>query len=887
MKKQNPLIVALAATLLATPVFAQSNLYKKGADKKATATPAQDTVRLGYNNSLRQVSVMSTKPFTLGAPTEAWVSATALNGGVVRLQAQASTQTNATRLATIPLLIDGAEAGRIVVEQAANTSAGDVSDTRVRITSATASSMQSGSGDIRFSYDNDVNTIYHSSWAGGGFPITLEYVLGDNPHVDYMVYTPRSGGGNGDLGQVTISYSTKNAPNAFTTLTNKDFGMAGIAQQVQFGNTGIDNVARVRVVVHSGFNNFASAAEIGFYTKDQTMQQEMTSVFADALCTQLKPGVTDADIAALSTPYLRLLAQTIKAGDYSTEFRVGEYEPYEPYAALQRRLKTQFQYSHYENPTGIYFEASKPIVAFVTGLPEGVSTALTIKNFGQKDTTEAQLRSSYVLSNGYNVINPTHRGNGYVSYYTPDYATAPNIKVHFAMATETGYFDLAKHDDAKWRSLLANAVSDIMDVRGHKLQGAYPVKRLKQHSANSGVQVATNGDKVVQIQHDLMGLTQYNKAPKNRMQTIVAWNGFMHASTEGAYAHDNSIWAYCSENVNNLDLWGMAHELGHVNQLPPNWHYSGLKEVTNNLNACMTQYTLKRASGVRLEEVESERAQAFIENAIRKGQPWLNQEGDGKYFGSRNGETETVRIQNYDGTMSSKDTTLQAFAPDVFMTVLPLWQMQLYGQIAGFAPNIWAKIHEGLRNVPAMTNPSGGRYQIEMMRLVCDSTGIDFLPFFEKVGMLKPINARIIDYSTGWQRINQEMIDELKADIARKNLRPLEGLPWFITAVTVDSYKNKLDIPTTNAVNAGCSAGGVKRAYQTSYNTILVDMNVWPNVVCFETYDAAGNLLHYTMPGFGGGYNQKKTYVAFPSNAKTIKAVNWNGTQSITVYEKN
>lgn len=892
MKHHYKFIAALAM-LVATPTaFAQSNFFKKGTDKRAYAQAAQDTIRLEYARTMRTVNVISTKPFTLGTPSEAWLSGTLVGNGAVRVQAQMSDNIEAARVASIPMLIDGEVAGHIVVKQAVNRSASELVGTRAKITWANASSVQAGSGDIAKSYDGNPNTIYHSNWSTSGqFPITLEYALEGAPHVDYMMYVPRSdGNGNGNFGKITIAYSTKDNPTSYTKLSDRNFGQSSAVQEVAFGSDGIDNVARVKITIHNGSAGFASAAEIGFYTKKDGVKSDIEAVFTDELCTALKPGVTDAQIEALRTPYLRLLAKKIKAGNYSTEFRVGEFEPFEPYGTLSKRLKTWFNYSHYENPTGIYFEEGVPVVVFVKGLPEGKNTSLTIKNFGRKYENEPQSRSNYVLKNGHNIIVPSHRGNGYVSYYTPDYATAPNIRVHFAMAKETGYFDVTKHDNAKWRSLLANAVSDIMDIKGRKLLGAYPVARLLQHAPTDGVAMATNGDRIVQIQHDLLGFDRYGITPKNHMQAMVTWSGFLYASTEGAYAHDNSIWAFCAQDINRLDLWGMPHELGHVNQMGPNWHYSGLKEVTNNLNALMAQYTLRRAGGLRLEENESYRGQSFFEYALRLGQPWLNQEGGGKYFPAKHGEQQTIELQNYDGTWAGRDTTVRMFANDVMMTLLPLWQLQLYGEIAGFAPHIWAKTHQGIRQAieeSRVKNGSGGRYQIDMMRIVCDSTGIDFLPFFEKVGMLKPINSYIGDYSNGWQRINQEMIDELRAYVASRNLQPLQGYPWFITGVTVDSYKNRANIPTTNEVGAGCTPGGAKQVYGNSYNTILVSMTTWPNVVCFETYDADGNLLHYTMPGFGGGYGQNKTYVLFPSNAKTIKAVNWDGTQRVTVYVKS
>ena len=51
--------------------------------------------------------------------------------------------------------------------------------------------------------------------------------------------------------------------------------------------------------------------------------------------------------------------------------------------------------------------------------------------------------------------------------------------------------------------------------------------------------------------------------------------------------------------------------------------------------------------------------------------------------------------------------------------------------------------------------------------LVCRNTKINLLPFFEKAGMLKPINAYIEDYGAGWNIITAKMIDNLKKYVVK------------------------------------------------------------------------------------------------------------------------
>lgn len=67
-------------------------------------------------------------------------------------------------------------------------------DVELPIASAQASQLQPGEG-IERTYDKDISTLYHSPYSGTGFPVELTYHFQQPSHVDYLVYTPRQGGG--------------------------------------------------------------------------------------------------------------------------------------------------------------------------------------------------------------------------------------------------------------------------------------------------------------------------------------------------------------------------------------------------------------------------------------------------------------------------------------------------------------------------------------------------------------------------------------------------------------------------------------------------------------------------------------------------------------------
>lgn len=840
------------------------------------------------NESLVQLSVMSQNGYeaapVFGEGQTPFFTVTQTQEDQLLLSFQYNYK-NKVRQGSLRLTAPDGTVTEVQVSQEANNSASEIqSDIKLKIASGQASQSQSGEG-IERSFDGDMSTLYHSSYSGTVMPVTLTYTLSAASHVDYMVYNPRqSGGSNGNFGQVKVEYATSASPNTFVEVTTTNFGQSGSASVVQFGSEGTDDVKKVRVTVYSGYGGFASCAEMEFYQRNLELQNLLSTYFDDALCTRLKDGVTDETAAGIADPYVKQLVYTLLEGDYDTAYRVGEFEAYRTLGSLSSWLKTN-NYNAYENPTGIYFTEGKPIVAFVEGVGDD-PVQLKIKNFGKANDDEPQAESSYVLNNGVNVITPRNRGNGYVSYYTDDFATAPNVKIHFAMADVNGYFDLERGDTNEyWQTLLANACSDIMDMRTKRLQVAFPLARFKENCPANGVELALNQDSVIYREREIMGLVRYGTEPKNRQFARVVWSGFMFADGVGAAAHDNSISAWMKPSRDEFEFWGIAHELGHVNQLNPGLKWVGCGETTNNIYSAWVQF--KQGSGwLRLESevsgigeysgLKGGRFNAYLENGVRQGVSWQLQEGP-DYYGTEP-TSSVVRNEDYAGHSLGTDTTVLSRNYDHFVKLTPLWQLQLYCHQCGFSPDVYAKVMEALRKADD-SNMSNGMYQLRFIKLVCDSTGMNFLPFFEKAGMLRPINAYIEDYSRAWLKINQDMIDELKAYVEAQGYPLPTGEVNYISGNNWQTYADKLPLEG-GALNEGCT--------KTS-GRIQVSHSVWKNAVAFETYDKDGNLLRISMQGLGGPQNSNPyTQVLWPQSltekAAYIMAVGWDGTR-IKCYE--
>ena len=891
---RGPLGSSILIGLLAlAPQAALGQGLKLPADpsKAAYITTSTDTISVAYNAGFNSVAVMAnTDGYTVEKRTADadWVSVRREKNGNLTFFTTYHYDNAAPRFATFLLSTPDSHRQRtLVVRQEKNTSAEDLGDVKLAIASATASASQSGEG-IELTYDDDPSTIWHSPWSGGGFPFQLTYKLKQASHLDYLVYTPRqSGGSNGLFGEVEVLVALASAPSKFEKVADADFAFSDGASTITFGSEGIDNVSSVRVVVKSGYNNFASCAEMAFYQRDASLNRYIPQLFTSSLCTELKPEVTPDMVNTVRSPYLRQLAQTMLEGNYSTRYRVGTFTAYPTIASQAKWMKTN-GYCRYENPTGIYFSAGDKIVVFAEGIDTKHPVSLTIKCFSNAAAIEqeGQPESSYPLANGANVITAKNRGNAYVYYYSDDYANAPQVRLHFALATEAGYFDLRRGDtNDDWKRILANTKSDIIDVVTPRMQVAVPVASAKSVCHTDGVKLATIYDEVIRREREIMGLPSQAAEPLNHQFARPVKSG-MFADGIGAAAAFGSFNEWT--NPSSFGFWGFGHELGHVNQIRPDFKWVGCGETTNNIYSAWVEHKLgaKDAYGRGYHRLEDEnsgiddysglrggRFQTYLEEGVRKGVSWQLQDGP-DYHGS---QPTQVSVQGQDADGHSTGTVTTTWRNyDHFVKVVPLWQLVLYTQEAGASPDAYGRVIQGIRqaNDQGMTN---GKWQVKFMKRFCDSTRINFLPFFEKAGMLKPINALIEDYSREWLVISQQQVDELKAYVAAQGYAEAPKALNYINAYNWQTFRDKGLIDTATPVGKGCTASGTR---------VKVDNEVWRNAVGYETYDASGNLLRITMFGLGDAQmSSRYTYVLFPAGAKYIMAVGYDG-QKVKCYEK-
>ncbi len=441
------------------------------------------------------------------------------------------------------------------------------------------------------------------------------------------------------------------------------------------------------------------------------------------------------------------------------------------------------------------------------------------------------------------------KGNGYINYYTSDYKTAGDIKINIASGKVNGYFDVERDTEDDGKKLLDNAVSEIMDIRGTRTQLAYSVKSLRTHCYGRMGELIKEYDNIIRQEQLMLGLEKYNRQPKNHMLGRVIWDGNMHADGWGAAFHDNTMTDLANPTKLRKSNWGVAHEFGHVNQVRPGMNWVGTTECTNNIYSVWVQYCYT-PDNLRLEHesiagIKGGRYNAFLNNALIKGQEWGLQGGpDANYGANKEGK----------------------WGGDHFVKLAPLWQLQLYYHIAGEGnswnkPYFWADIFEKVRNTNE-TGLSQGQLQVNFVKNTCDAVQEDLSDFFVKIGMLKVVDKDVDDYTSARKTITQPMIDEA-INYAKKYPKPQTNCIYYISGNSIDAYKHKRQV--SGQYNSGVSGSTVKQILHSD----------WKNAVVFETY-AGNELLKITMVGTGSA-NNTFTSVPYPAEATRIEAVGYDG----------
>ncbi len=673
-----------------------------------------------------------------------WITAVqgSTNDGVATLTINVKANTGAKRTATVKVSSLTRDFNIEVTQFGIN----DVEvegDFRIKVLGGHASSVQNGSGNFEYSYDDNPTTMYHSNWGTPNrYPVTLEYYLAGTESLDYIDYVPREGGGNGSFGKVTIEVSTDANRKNYTQVGEYDFGQKASVSRVNLPES--VKATGVKFSVYSGVGGFASCAEMQFWRKnnDKAINRELLNVFTDLTCTELKPGVGDAEIEALSNDFFKDLANMIRTDSYDPIeklFRIHEYEAYSNPEEWASKLMTKI-YSNLDNPMGIHVTAGQKLVVCV-GPTHGhdVSVMCVGENKPAAGSNDYCIPNSsgptYMLSEGVNILEMTSDGQLFFMY-TAD-PSSPKIKVHVPAGDNgrlAGYFDLKEHKtDAMYRKIMAKATHKYFVVKGDRMMFMFHRNKLE---CSSMVNAIETWDQIVKWQQDFMGIDDVRPSQWNNHLMGVSMEGsYMWASNYRMgflYTYLGNILEYDKLMSAEDNAWGPSHEMGHVNQMAINW--MSTTESSNNLfsNYVLYRFGKYKSRGKGLmyrSEYRYERNQSWVE---------FNWNDPSLYQGE---DTEIHMRMN--------------------------WQLWNYYHRVKGDETFFARVFKKMREVGLDEYSDPGRKSLEFAKACSDAAKEDLTDFFDAWGFFKPVNVTINQYGSASYIVNQPMVTAAKTHMSQ------------------------------------------------------------------------------------------------------------------------
>lgn len=705
------------------------------------------------------------------------------------------------------------------------------SDKRIPVLSAKANQDDANySGHPEALIDGSYGTFYHSPAGVGStvFPVVWEFEFAGNQRIDYINIMHRCYQGSGDhwrgqIGNFKVYYKV-NSTDEYTLAEAFDFKGNGGYQTANLTNP-IENATWVKIEIQDGDPNSASysdgcyiaTAEVEFYNSNRLEVNEwINRIFTDLSCSELKAGVTKKDIIKMNavSPYLAAnVAIPLFNGTYDEgekDFRIHSYEPYSD-NHVNKALVMQF-YTMMDNPTGIEVKAGQDIIVCVDQIPAGQSVSLAVygdsgdltgPNYGGGGENEGYDQNT-ALQAGVNNIRITADGMAYVMNTVPvdnraDLSTFKNVKVHIlpGCGTVQGYFDPKRHSDERYQELVNHCTYKYFMVKGDRCMFLFHTNQLRSDFPKSIRGGIGAWDNLVMWELELMGLDK-TKWFNNHMMAVTNSNPdvYMNASNRRVQFGVKTIgWICSAESLAEagedggyvLNIWGPAHEMGHVNQMAINWRST--TESSNNLFSNYANMKLAgdqfygkiRSRGDKLDILGKDYADKI---------PWAKL---GLRYGDYQGENSGIHMRMN-------------------------WQLWNYyhncGVKADFFPALFAYFRDGhqLPNQSALDYygraENAGLSQLEFYEACCYVSGQDLTEFFDAWGFFRTIDETYEQYGTTRYTVTDAMINAAKGRVAAKNLPKAAPIQYLEDRTThggvtycdmgyYTQYKNKVKITKT------------------------------------------------------------------------------------------
>jgi hypothetical protein len=171
---------------------------------------------------------------------------------------------------------------------------------------------------------------------------------------------------------------------------------------------------------------------------------------------------------------------------------------------------------------------------------------------------------------------------GTVYVVVPDNSTLGSVPVTISGAVAQPYYVRGKTTTAEWEAL-KNAPAPWAEIQGDRVIITVPSYVVRNIRDPEGV--ARYWDEVADAAADLYGIPRERKRQERYCVDIEISAGYMHSGYP-IMTHDDVDRSFVNLSLlrgsDGNKTWGFYHELGHNHQRPE-WTWSGLGEVTNNL----------------------------------------------------------------------------------------------------------------------------------------------------------------------------------------------------------------------------------------------------------------------------------------------------------------
>lgn len=603
--------IGLTSLLSYTPVQAQS---LPSTSVQMIVTPHNQTI--DYRDRTLCFDIPANVEYTTSSDAS-WLTVRQGSDGTVYLHADMNEDySNRTANVTFTSTKDANLKKTLTITQGSCNAAEMLTDrSRIYPSSASDNTHQSGE-DISKTYDNNTSTLFHSQYSPNIFkvsetnPAVLTYNFEDVNSISSITYVPRTDGTNGNFGQVKVSYKLKGDTD-YKELGEYNFGFKTSSSTIHLENNPLINPESIKFEVMSGSGDYASCAEMEFRDNTQSLEAQF-NMFADDICSTLRPDVDAATIDTIPNPFIKMLAKNIYENTYNTNYRIAEYPCHlSPTTQSENWGAPGKLYDQIAGVTGINFKSHSTQAIAVSGIPDDMDVQLKViawyvGQVGSNFDGGNPYTSTYTLRNGINLINYDYDYDGlaYISYYsTDDPNNHPDIKVHFLNGQINGYLSTDKTNE-EMHELCQNAPNICMDLVGSKVHSVWTARGVEGINSKGleGACKASDGtslgyiqyinllDSLVAWEHRLLGLEKYNRLPDNRTMAYVNFTYYMFQGAFGVSFHvdqENRV-LNCNTLMYNDDdaIWGLSHEWGHQHQMTPYFNWAGQGECTNNMNSC-------------------------------------------------------------------------------------------------------------------------------------------------------------------------------------------------------------------------------------------------------------------------------------------------------------